>query len=419
MRKRARRMARLVGGSAASATASGLPPRLKAGVEALSGLSMAGVTVHRNSPEPARLNALAFARDSAIHLGPGQDSLLPHEAWHVAQQRRGGVRPTARVAGVAVNEDGGLEREADAMGRQAAVLGERRTGDLAPPADSGGVTQRFLGSGYLVQLAEHYGVAATLTAVAAKLGVSVTVLVAGLAAVAVIGGAIGIYQLIRYCRGERAPQVTKETVRSPAVALYVLQEAFGQAADIEFNAQLFGYHDEGAYAEAYEEANKKEPGESVGFTVRAQSRSDRDIHVLWPEASYDVVVHELVHHNASSKWNGEFGMKGLGTLHEGVTQMLTMYALNKFGLPPSGAYMAEVYRLQQINKDALTETQTLVDAYFNGSSEAFDRPIGEQRRSLNEMANKLTLDSWEGITRTTLAELRARSSSAGGSKKDL
>jgi len=98
---------------------SGLPAPLKAGIEQLSGLAMDDVRVHRNSPEPARLGALAYARGSDIHLGPGQDTHLPHEAWHVVQQKEGRVRATLQAKGVAVNDDPMLEREADRMGAAA------------------------------------------------------------------------------------------------------------------------------------------------------------------------------------------------------------------------------------------------------------------------------------------------------------
>lgn len=97
----------------------GLPPQLRAGVEALSGHSMADVRVHRNSPQPAQVGALAYAQGRDIHLGPGQEKHLPHEAWHVVQQAQGRVRPTMQAKGVAINDDAGLEAEADRMGAAA------------------------------------------------------------------------------------------------------------------------------------------------------------------------------------------------------------------------------------------------------------------------------------------------------------
>lgn len=100
-------------------SAGGLPPQLRAGIERLSGVSMADVRVHYSSPEPAQYGALAFARGSSIHLAPGQERHLPHEAWHTVQQKQGRVRPTMAVAGAPVNDDARLEREADVMGGRA------------------------------------------------------------------------------------------------------------------------------------------------------------------------------------------------------------------------------------------------------------------------------------------------------------
>jgi len=99
---------------------TGLPDNLKSGVEQLSGHSMDDVQVHYNSSQPAQLNALAYAQGTDIHVAPGQEKHLPHEAWHVAQQKQGRVQPTMQMkAGVAVNDDPGLENEADTMGAKA------------------------------------------------------------------------------------------------------------------------------------------------------------------------------------------------------------------------------------------------------------------------------------------------------------
>jgi hypothetical protein len=105
---------------AAAPNRTGLPDRLKSGVEALSGVSLDGVKVHYNSAKPAGLSAHAFAQGSDIHLAPGQERHLPHEAWHVVQQAQGRARPTMQLkGGVSVNDDAGLEREADVMGARA------------------------------------------------------------------------------------------------------------------------------------------------------------------------------------------------------------------------------------------------------------------------------------------------------------
>jgi hypothetical protein len=103
---------------------TGLPDKLKNGVEALSGISMDNVRVHYNSSRPAQLQAHAYAQGSDIHLAPGQERHLPHEAWHVVQQAQSKVKPTMQLKiGVMVNDDQALEHEADAMGARAASLG--------------------------------------------------------------------------------------------------------------------------------------------------------------------------------------------------------------------------------------------------------------------------------------------------------
>ncbi len=108
-------------GSATSAhNQSTLPRQLRRGVEQLSGLPMSDVQVHYNSARPAAIQAHAYTQGTQIHVGPGQERHLPHEAWHVAQQKQGRVKPTMQMQGAAVNDDPALEREADRMGALAA-----------------------------------------------------------------------------------------------------------------------------------------------------------------------------------------------------------------------------------------------------------------------------------------------------------
>ncbi|RUL79012.1 DUF4157 domain-containing protein [Dyella choica] len=120
-----RQLAQLRADRSAEHKPNGLPSPLRAGIEAASGMDMGDVVVHRNSAKPAQLNALAYAQGNEIHLGAGQEKHLPHEAWHVVQQRQGRVKPTAQLAGVALNDNAGLEREADVMG--ARVLASSRS----------------------------------------------------------------------------------------------------------------------------------------------------------------------------------------------------------------------------------------------------------------------------------------------------
>lgn len=107
---------------APSPNRTGLPDQLKSGVENLSGVSLDSVKVHYNSARPAQLNALAYAQGTDIHVAPGQEKHLPHETWHVVQQHEGRVKPTTQAKGVAINDDTGLEKEADVMGAKASVV---------------------------------------------------------------------------------------------------------------------------------------------------------------------------------------------------------------------------------------------------------------------------------------------------------
>jgi hypothetical protein len=110
---------------------TGLPDDLKSGIESLSGFSMDDVRVHYNSPKPVQLQALAYAQGTDIHIGPGQETHLPHEAWHVVQQKQGRVQPTVQLKeGVPVNDNAGLEDEADIMGQQAMQMKTIRAGGL-------------------------------------------------------------------------------------------------------------------------------------------------------------------------------------------------------------------------------------------------------------------------------------------------
>ena len=98
---------------------TGLPKQLKAGVENLSGYAMDDVKVHYNSSKPTQMKAHAYAQGTDIHLAPGQEKHLPHEAWHTVQQKQNKVKPTGQISGQALNDDPQLEKEADVMGQKA------------------------------------------------------------------------------------------------------------------------------------------------------------------------------------------------------------------------------------------------------------------------------------------------------------
>src|SRR5437763_749825 len=116
-----------------------IPHHLQNGLEKLSGMDFSNVRVHYNSAKPARLQAFAHTQGNDIHLGPGQERHLSHEAWHVVQQRQGRVKANVQMKGLPVNDNASLEREADVMGARASSGGSAsgtRAISVAPASNS-------------------------------------------------------------------------------------------------------------------------------------------------------------------------------------------------------------------------------------------------------------------------------------------
>ena len=106
-----------------------LPAPVRARMGQSLGHDLAGVRVFEG-PEASRAGAQAFARGDEIHFAPGQYDpgsrsgleLIGHELAHVTQQAQGRVGATTMLGkGLAVNDDPGLEREADLRGAAAAA----------------------------------------------------------------------------------------------------------------------------------------------------------------------------------------------------------------------------------------------------------------------------------------------------------
>jgi len=158
---------------------TGLPDDLKAGVESLSGFSLDDVRVHYNSSKPAQLQALAYTQGTEIHVGPGQEKHLAHEAWHVIQQAQGRVRATGKTnAGKNVCDDPELEREAERIGERVSgsTVAGGKLGEIGEATDFGmsvgrgrhservaakaahGMVVQMAGQGDYVGLASGYGI---------------------------------------------------------------------------------------------------------------------------------------------------------------------------------------------------------------------------------------------------------------------
>jgi Domain of unknown function (DUF4157) len=354
----------------ASVNNTGLPHELKAGMESLSGVSLDHIKVHPNSSQAAQLNALAYTRGDDIHLAPGQEQHLPHEAWHAVQQAQGRVQPTMQMkGGIAVNDDNTLEREADVMGSKAVAVG-----DLAP--SSRGSQDRAL-------LEQAHTQPGPIGGQREKADLSFQ------------SSSQTVLQRGQGPSREAPPKVTEKSVMDAEVALFVLNKVYGKLFKIELKAGVVFHDSKETFVAAFRRFHQgKDPEGAVGFTVTAPEQSNREIHILRAEASFDAAVHELVHHNASEAWNKEF--RGCDAVHEGVTQLITSYALKQFGLKASGVYGSEILKLTEANDGIMDNfVTTVLTAYFRGDKDAMNRPIGTLKKSLVQTCWFLTFGEWE------------------------
>ena len=69
---------------------------------------------------------------------------MPHELGHVAQQKKGQVQPTSTEAGIPVNDDVRLEREADVLGAKAARSGAVSSTPSSEGASTGNTVSQML-----------------------------------------------------------------------------------------------------------------------------------------------------------------------------------------------------------------------------------------------------------------------------------
>ena len=118
-------------GHAGSGSSTGAGAALPATVQTKMGnafnFDFSGVRAHEGGQAQA-MGALAYTQGSQVHFAPGQyqpdtargQELLGHELAHVVQQSEGRVAATTQLKGVGINDDSGLEREADDWGARAA-----------------------------------------------------------------------------------------------------------------------------------------------------------------------------------------------------------------------------------------------------------------------------------------------------------
>jgi len=112
------------------ATTGRMPLEVQHQMEEALGGDFSDVTIYPNSDKATNVGALAYTQGTEIHFAPGQynpDSyegkeLLGHELTHVMQQKAGRVTPTGKIGrDTLINDDQGLEMEAEQMGKKAAL----------------------------------------------------------------------------------------------------------------------------------------------------------------------------------------------------------------------------------------------------------------------------------------------------------
>jgi hypothetical protein len=117
-------------GSESSISTGGMPSPVKDTMEQALGADFSDVNIHANSQKAPEVGALAYTQGKDIHFAPGEynpgsqkgNELIGHELTHVVQQSQGRVKATTQTKGIPVNDDAGLEQEADKMGQKAAQM---------------------------------------------------------------------------------------------------------------------------------------------------------------------------------------------------------------------------------------------------------------------------------------------------------
>jgi hypothetical protein len=111
-----------------------MPEEVQSKMERAFSTDFSAVHIHEG-PQATAMGALAYTQGTDIHFAPGQynpnsqrgQALLGHELTHVVQQSQGRVQATTQAKGVDMNNEAGLEREAEEMGAKVA-RGERVIG---------------------------------------------------------------------------------------------------------------------------------------------------------------------------------------------------------------------------------------------------------------------------------------------------
>ncbi len=143
------------------------------------GTSLADTKVVKNSPKAKAMNAKAFAEGNKIHFSPGQyqpdtksgQEVLGHEIIHSIQQRQGKVKATESHGGQKVNNDVGLENQANSE-RDRIAKGNMASAGLQNAPQMQGEAPAAQGFGFLKKIGSSISSAASSVFNAGKKAVS-------------------------------------------------------------------------------------------------------------------------------------------------------------------------------------------------------------------------------------------------------
>jgi hypothetical protein len=135
-----------------------LPPEVSAKMESTMDVDTSQINIKKDSEKAEAAGALAMAQGNEIHFAKGQydpnskqgQSLIGHEVKHFEQQSKGQVQATSSVNGMPVNDNAGLEAEADRAGEQAAqakadpnAVAQKKSASPSAPSNTNAPAQRF------------------------------------------------------------------------------------------------------------------------------------------------------------------------------------------------------------------------------------------------------------------------------------
>jgi Domain of unknown function (DUF4157) len=187
-----------------------------------------------------------------------------------------------------------------------------------------------------------------------------------------------------------ATVVDKAIAESPTIAKFV------PAKKLKAESGHLVVDDPAVFTERYKKYAKEvgatdKPEEVGGFTDRKAG----EIHLRFHTADVEAALHEAVHLNSSTKFQGNFGHP----CNEGVTEYFTQKVLDEQGLKPGKAY-ADQMKIAEGLIAALDENQ-VGNAYFKGDLAAYKavvKALGNDFSTWHSHINSNDPADWEQAT---------------------